>query len=150
VENFIPARKQVRNDTCGLYSVWNAVEETGAVLGGHFSKRALKLRHAIRQKGGLDEVELRDLALNLSEHLWASYCRAVSDAGLKQLLSRGSVLAHVDGNHWVRVTDLVERGGKDWVRILDSGRGGYYDQLLSFFIERTGADNVMIVIGKLE
>lgn len=70
----------------------------------------------------------------------------VNDEELVKMLTRGQVIAHVDGNHWVRPLSAFTRNGKTWVRVYDSGRGGSYDQLLDSFMTRPTASTPWIQI----
>jgi hypothetical protein len=123
-KNFEAGAFQVRNDTCGLHSVWIAIKDTTSLAKGQFSKVALKLRQAIRGKRGLHEEELVQFINDLDENLWAITKRAYSDLELSLSLKRGAVIAHVDGDHWVRVIQVFEEDGKQWIRVFDSGAGG--------------------------
>ena len=60
----------------------------------------------------------------------------------------GKVIALVDGNHWVQITKVFSRDGKNIARIFDSGRGGFYNQLFDSFFTRMGAINEIISIFK--
>ncbi|MGH7138395.1 MAG: hypothetical protein ACREHD_21810, partial [Pirellulales bacterium] len=148
VANVTPARMQVRDDTCGLYAVWNALEDMDG-LPQKFTVPA-ELRNAIRANGGVNEAELAAFVNGLDDQLWAFTQRNVREPALAGLLARGDVIAHVDGNHWVRVVSEFSQNGQEWVRIFDSGVGAYYDQLLTSFMTRVGADNAVIVLGKLK
>ena len=46
----------------------------------------------------------------------------VTGTELQSMLQRGAVIAHVDGNHFVRVLGAVEEGGSTWLQIYDSAR----------------------------
>ena len=148
VTNFAPGRLQGRNDTCALNALWNALDDMDA-LPTRFAVGS-NLRKTIRAQGGLDQQQIVGLVSSLDDNLWAISQRGLSESQLSNWLSRGSVLSHVDGNHWVRVTNVIEREGHQWARIFDSGVGGSYDQLLTSFMTRRGANMPMVLIGKLE
>ncbi len=82
---------------------------------------------------------------NGGERVVAVIQRAVTETQLPSLLQRGPVIAHVDGNHFVRVLEAVEEAGATWVQVYDPARGNY-SQLISSFMSRAGPNNQMILV----
>jgi RHS repeat-associated protein len=153
VRNLTEAATQVSVDTCGLHCAGQILEElapqntrtTLDVVGTSIPK-------ILKERGGrgLDTAQLSQLIdANLPEAMNAATTikRGVTGAQLPQLLERGPVIAHVDGDHFVRVLGIVEENGKSWVKVYDPARGNY-EQLLDSFIARAGADNQMILVAR--
>ncbi len=93
---------------------------------------------------GLDSYELvQFLERNVGEDVAVLLERNVTESRLLEALGRGHAVAHVDGDHWVRVLGTVQDGGRTWVRIYDPARGNY-EQLLSSFMTRAGQNNQII------
>lgn len=67
----------------------------------------------------------------------------INPSNFQQLFSNGNLIAFVDGGHWVNVKGTVPDGGQTWVKLYDS-EVGYYEQLLSDFSNRCGANNYFI------
>jgi len=70
----------------------------------------------------------------------------VRTSQLDGLLARNGgskLIAHVDGNHYVRVLGTIEDGGMQWVRVYDPARG-VYEQAVFSFMTRTGPSNMMV------
>jgi hypothetical protein len=107
-----------------------------------------EIRDLIRAQGGLEKAELARLINSIDDDVAALVKTRIGIGEITDAFSRnGAVLAFVDGNHWVRITGTpFTRNGKLYVRVFDSGRGGYYDQLWDSFFTRMGADNAIITI----
>lgn len=146
VRNLAQARLQNRGDTCGLHV---AVSVLGHVNPGGVSVDLSGVRGWIRANRtagriGLNSYELTIvLNRNLSNDAAVLIERDVTEGRLLELLGRGHVISHVDGDHWVRVLGWVDDDGSTWVRLHDPARGNY-EQLLSSFMTRAGRDNQMI------
>jgi len=142
VENFVPGRKQHRSDTCGLQCAADAAGEAGGKI-----NVTPELRKLIREQGGIEKRQLQKLLDDaLDDNHTALMDRGFSETQLIRRTSQSKPIVFVDGNHWVRVTKAFKRDGRWYVRVVDSGVGGSYDQLLTSFMTRTGSNNVMIAI----
>jgi hypothetical protein len=105
------------------------------------------LRSSIRQ-GGLNEVQLSGLVSDVSDAVGVTkYGWSLDD--MYGMMNRGSVIAHVDGNHWVHVQNAFSKlDGSTWVRVYDSGRGGYYTQAAESFFSRTRSTTPIINVRR--
>lgn len=148
IQNITPARRQIRDDTCGLYAAWNAIEDIDA-RPPKFVIPA-ELRRTIRAQGGVNEQQLQRYLNSLDDSLWALEKLNVTEADMHQMLQRSdtAVIAHVDGDHWVRVVKSFVEDGQEWVRVYDSGVGSYYDQPMTSFMARMTASNAAVLVGK--
>jgi hypothetical protein len=97
---------------------------------------------------GLKSIELLDFVQKNLPDATVLLKRGVTEDELIAAAARGTVLSHVDGNHWVRVLGTFEQGKRTWVRIYDPARGNY-EQLATSFLTRTMAnvtENQMIFV----
>ncbi|MGB7324153.1 MAG: hypothetical protein WBD31_04735 [Rubripirellula sp.] len=131
-KNFAPFRGQ-HTFTCGLNCAFHAVGDVAT----DFSRHALKLRDLIRRQGGLNELQLARFIGDLGDNIFAIRKYNLIDTDIPDLLKIGKVLALVDKGHWIEITKVFTKDGKIWARVFDSGRGGYYDQLLDSLVTRT-------------
>lgn len=148
VRNFSPGLTQTASDTCGLHCAGSVLDEllpsrtsTNVEI---FSKTVAEI---LEENGGrgLSSLDVAQVISRNGDDLFTNVERNVSADELVALLSRGQVIAHVNGDHFVRPLKVFEEQGVKWVRIYDPARG-YYDQLLDSFITRTGANNQMVFI----
>jgi RHS repeat-associated protein len=146
IANFTPGRLQHGKHTCSLHASRSALEAIDA-LPERFAVGA-ELRAKIRSQHGLNQQQIIYFVEALDSKPWAISERGLSEEGLIKWLSRGSVISLVDGNHWVHVTSAFQRQGHTWVRIVDSGVGGSYDQLFTSYMRRHGENTPTILIGK--
>jgi hypothetical protein len=145
-DNFVSGRLQPRTDTCGLHCAYDALQDLGTT--GQF-RVGSELRELIRTQGGLEKAQIARLIESIDDDIVAIVRTCVGLEDITNAFGRGGkVIAFVDGNHWVRVMNVFTKDGKTYVRIFDSGRGGYYDQLWDSFFTRMGADNAIINIFK--
>ena len=147
VRNQEEARLQNREETCGLFAVASVLDDIDPgggprnFSGARDRSRANQIAHEV---GGLDSFDLSSLlGRNLSEDTAVLIERDVTESRLLDFLGRGHVIAHVDGNHWVRVLAVADDGGAPWLRIYDPARGRY-EQRLSSFMTRAGLNNQMV------
>jgi hypothetical protein len=151
VRNLSEARLQTRSDTCGLYAGASVLGDIGSARGSvDFSRVRGQIRaNRVAGRGtGLESLELESfLERNVADDVAVLGMSDVKEPQLPALLVRGHLIAHVDGNHWVRILGTVqdEDGGSTWVRIYDPARGNH-EQLLSRFMTRAGQGNRMILI----
>jgi hypothetical protein len=120
----------------------------GAVNRFPGAREAIKRNFEQQGKLGLSAQELVELLdHNLDKIAVSMIHRNADDAKILRLLQGGqTVLAHVDGNHWVRITGVFKEGNVTWVRIQDSARGNY-EQLLTSLWSRLspfGAESQII------
>ncbi len=146
VRNLTEARLQNRRDTCGLYAVASLLDDVipaGMAVDLSEVRGWIRANRVAGRGSGLTSYELTILAeRNLPADAAVLIERVVMEGRLLDLLARGQVIAHVDGDHWVRVLGPVDEGGITWVRIYDPARGAY-EQLLVSFLIRAG-ENQMI------
>ena len=149
-ENFVPLRGQ-HKFTCGINCAFHAVGD----ISNDFAKKGLALRHKILEQEGLDHVQLSRFIEELGDFAVVAKFDLPGDEVIAAS-RRGKLLAFVDGRmigaktvgHWVHLVDVFTKEGKSWARIYDSGRGGYYDQLLDSFVTRTAqvTDNPFLIV----
>src|SRR5262249_35707865 len=121
--NFTPALTQSSLDTCGLHCADHLLEELGprAVTslelgGGSYIHTLL----AERGGRGLKTVELTQfIERNSIQEVNAFIKRGVNESQLPSLLRRGPLIAHVDGNHYVRVLGTAQKEGATWINLYD-------------------------------
>jgi RHS repeat-associated protein len=143
--NLTNARLQQRNSTCGLHSAQSVIGDINPQKGPlDYSG----VRNQIRgnNSAGLSTIELDGfIRRNVPDDVAVLIEYRVGEERLLEMLGRGEVISHVDGNHWVRVLGTLDEGGTGWVRVYDPARGNY-EQLLTSFLTRSGPNNQMIWI----
>ena len=146
VRNLSGARLQVREDTCGLFAAASIIDEVNPTGTSIDISRVTSQIQGNKKNNlglGLDSYQLTTFLDRNLKDTAVNIMRGVRESDLLQYLTQGTVVAHVDGNHWVRVLGTVQDGNSTWVQIYDPARGNY-EQLLSSFITRSGANNEMI------
>jgi hypothetical protein len=141
------ARLQIHGSTCGLYAVASVLADmnpAGTPLQFAGVREWIRANRITGRGVGLQSYELGALLnTNVSKDVAVLIERYVTEVRLLRFLERGHVIAHVDGNHWVRLLEAVDEVGLPWIRIYDPARGNY-EQILSSLMIRTGHDNQMI------
>jgi RHS repeat-associated protein len=141
--NLTAARLQARNSTCGLHASASVIKDVNPG-GGPINYSGVRASILGNNPRGLDTAELANfISKNVPDDVAVLIEKNVGEERLLEMLGRGRVISHVDGNHWVRVVGTFEEGGVTWVRVYDPARGNY-DQLLTSFMTRTGPSNQMI------
>ena len=151
--NLSPALVQTAPDTCGLNCAGTVLAELLPGRGATVMEAGVKTvyeRLLANNGNGLNTAEMCDfLSANLGDDAAVVIQHKVKLSRLEGLLTRGKLIAHVDGNHYVRILETFEQGGIQWVRLYDPSRGKL-EQLLTSFMTRTGADNQMVHIIPLQ
>ncbi|MDX1964405.1 MAG: hypothetical protein SFX18_14735 [Pirellulales bacterium] len=142
VKDFVPSRLQKLDGTCGLYCASNAMKDLNVP---HTLTVPLALRNSMRS-GGLNRSELTTLINNSTDAAFAVSLRPSLDDFYKAQ-TMGSVIAHVDGNHWVNVNTAFSEIStrKTWVNVTDSARGTYNQLETSFHTRMAGSNTIINV-----
>jgi hypothetical protein len=135
--NLCNARLQTHRSTCGLHVGLSVLEDMAP--GTTVSFQGMRNEIAAVGGGGLNQVQLANFIARNAEHLIVTTPRALSEAQLLGYLKRGSVIAAVDRNHWVRIIGSVKQGNRRWLGIYDPARG-LYEQELTAFMHRMSPD----------
>lgn len=146
VRNLSEARLQVRGDTCGLFAAASIIDEfnTSGLPRDFSMVRAQVISNRVNGLGaGLAVDEVAQFIERNLPNAAVLIQKNVRENDMMQFLSRGTVIAHVDGNHWVRVLGEIQDGNVTWLHIYDPARGNY-DQTLSSFMTRSGQLNAVI------
>ena len=144
--NLTAARLQLRDSTCGLYASLSAIEDVASrrpVIDFQGVRTSIRLNDS---RGLNSQQVVNFISRNTrEEQVFARLERSLSEQQLLQLLGRERVIAHVDGNHWVRVLGSFQENGATWVRVYDPARGNY-EQMLSSFMTRMGSSNQVVAV----